>query len=125
MYVMQINKKPVGECYILPPEEGANGLQETFLVAQYYNGTNVKLLKFKQPSQTVEYGSILYRIKKLEDYQLETFNILKKLVTLAGDVDTTNTITDYIDELSDFISKRDNFVKNSSDFVIDSIEIGS
>lgn len=77
-YMMSLGSQPVGELYLTPigaPKKGEP--KEAFLIAHYYSGGDVKLLKFKEPLEEPEEGSPMDRIIKNEDNILEIYNLMK------------------------------------------------
>jgi hypothetical protein len=65
-YVMNMGSKPIGELYLTPiPGEEAES-DDFYLMAHFYSGGDVRLIKFKKPLESPEEGSPEDRIRKLE-----------------------------------------------------------
>ena len=71
-YIMSLGSNPVGEIYLTPPDKGG----EAWLVGHYYDGGDVKLLRFKSPLSGVEDGSPIDRIQQSEDRDLLLMKII-------------------------------------------------
>ena len=85
MYIMGLGGKPVGECYFSPPDKDGTA----WLIGQYYSGSNVKLLMFREPTTSPEEGSPEKRLRDLEDdvYYLKKYaeSYIRSLCNLTGD----------------------------------------
>lgn len=82
MFIMDIGGHPIGEVFMSTPGSGRYGAgDETFFIAHYYDGTEVKMLKFKKPIEDPESGSLMQRIHILEDRQEQ---LLRIVGTLCG-----------------------------------------
>lgn len=108
MYMMTQGEKPTGECYLIPPDD--NGV--AWLVAHYYDGSNVKLIRFKKPEGSPVGNSPMQRMYDLEDNQLKLAQVLVKakgiIMALTGfDIDSGGDLPKVISDLTSIKGARD------------------
>ena len=63
LYIMKQGSKPTGECFLTPTSDGGQ------FVGQYYDGSNVKLLRFKQTQTVLDIDDIEKRLTELEEFR--------------------------------------------------------
>ena len=108
MYMTSQGEKPTGECYLIPPDD--NGV--AWLVAHYYDGTNVKLIRIRKPEKSPKSDSPMQRMYDLEDNQLKLAKVLVKvkgiIKALTGfDVDSGGDLPAVISDLTAIKGARD------------------
>ena len=120
--MIDIGKGPVGEIYQTPADQ-----ETSWLIGQFYNGTEVKMLQCRKPLSSPEDGSPMDRICDLEDGHL--FNaqqILKIMQFIQGEHGTNLGIGDLQSEISkwqSFIGSRASLLTTSSPYVITNAEL--
>ena len=108
MYMSTLGNKPVGECYLIPPDD--NGI--AWLVAHYYDGSNVKLIRFRKPESSPTGNSPMQRMYDLEDNQLKLAKVLVKaksiIMALTGfDIDSGGDLPAVISDITAIKGARD------------------
>ena len=108
MYMMTQGEKHTGECYVIPTDD--NGV--AWLVAHYYDGSNVKLIRFRKPESSPTGNSPMQRMYDLEDNQLKLAKVLVKvkgiIKALTGfDVDSGGDLPAVISDLTAIKGARD------------------
>jgi hypothetical protein len=136
MYIMGLGNKPVGECYLEPPSYsdtnghssiagavggGSAGITgekpSMWLMGQYYDGTKIKLINFKEPQGEPDEDSIEGRVRALEIWQYymtkyaEYFN--EKFCDATGV--EFKTLQEFIDEFEDLTEEKPDPPYNKED----------
>lgn len=124
MYMTSQGEKPAGECYLIPPDD--NGV--AWLVAHYYDGTNVKLIRFRKPEKSPKSDSPMQRMYDLEDNQLKLAQILTVaqtvIMSLTGvNIDSAGNLPKVISDLTSIKAARDGLNNmGDAEYVVTNVE---
>lgn len=121
--MLDMGSAPVGEIYQTP----SDGRDVSWLIGHFYNGTEVKLLRFKKPLDAPEPDSPMDRIYDLEDGHvynakliLDILNFIK--ATHVVDLGISD-LESHIIEWETFIGTRDELNKTDAPYMITNAEL--
>lgn len=114
--------QPAGELFQTPLDG-----DESWLIGQYYRGTDIKLLQFRRPLSSPEDGSPMDRIYNLEDMMPFILERLHQVIDVVNSALGSNIpnedIPPMIADWNAFIASRDSLLQTDSPFMIRNVEL--
>ena len=122
-FISSMGSQPVGEVYLTPPDDAG----VSWLMGQYYTGSQVKLLKFQKPVESPEDGSPIFRINTLEDDHVlltEAVLTIMRYIKSAHSADLgISGLESHLSEKKAFIATRDELNTTDSPFMVTNVEL--
>ena len=121
--MLDMGVKPVGELYQTP----CDGRDVCWLIGHFYNGTSVKLIRFKKPLTAPEPDSPMDRIYDLEDDHLQNAKwILSIMQFINGAYNRDlgiSAVQSNISKWESFIAMRDSLLATDSPYMVTNYEL--
>lgn len=121
--MLDMGTKPVGEIYQTP----CDGRNVCWLIGHFYDGTEVKLIRFKQPLTAPEQDSPMDRIYDLEDDHLQDAKWIKKIMEFILGAHATDLgigeVAANIAKWEAFIAGRDALLETDSPYMVTNYEL--
>ena len=121
--MLDIGSEPVGEIYQTPPD----GRDVPWLIGHFYNGTEVKLIKFEKPLSMPEPNSPMDRIYTLEDNHTYSAKLILKLFEFINNLHGTDLgiseLSQHIIECEEFIAMRDELNVRDEKYLISNFDL--
>ena len=122
-FLIEMGKDPVGEAFITPPD----GRGVCWLMGQFYDGTQVKLIRFKQPLESPEKGSPMDRMYELEDDHLQNAKWIKSIMEFIKGAHMADlgisAVAANISKWEAFIASRDELLTTDSPYMVTNYEM--
>lgn len=134
MTIFDNERKTVGEIYHVNGHVGdtdekydAERQEESWLIGQFYNGTEVKMLQFRKPLTAPEKNSPMGRIYNLEDSHLINSQVILNICQfIFGKYGVDLGISQMSQEISkygSFVNIRDSLLETDSPYMITNAEL--
>lgn len=122
--MLEKGAKPVGEIYQTPPKEDSD---ICWMIAHFYSGDEVKLIRFKKPLEAPEPDSPMDRIYDLEDSCLQQDRWIKSIMEFIKGVHGTDLGIAAVDadiaKWEAFIAMRDSLLVTDSPYMVTNFEL--